>query len=95
MTLLFRPLRALTLEVRGVKEAVERLVELEEYTTARRWPRPTAVTGVEGVPVVDITYATDQDQAELAEIELRLTAATGQPPTEDEIVAEFDRRRAN
>ena len=101
--LLWRPLRMLTNEVYGVRLALTRLAELEEkrleveeYAVGRKWPRPAATLAEAAeVPVVDITYTTDQDQVELAEIELRLTAARGMPPTEDEIVAEYDRLRSS
>lgn len=45
-----------------------------------------------GVPAVEVAYVNDDYQAEIMDIELRLTGASGAPPTEDEILAEYERR---
>jgi hypothetical protein len=41
---------------------------------------------------VRISYVTDDFSAELAEIELGLTRVLGQPPDEDQVMAEYERR---
>lgn len=45
-------------------------------------------------PAFAVSYVNDGEAAEMMDIELRLTAATGQPPTEEEIIREWDRRVA-
>ena len=42
---------------------------------------------------VEVTYVNDSYQAEIMDIELRLTMASGAPPTEEEILLEYERRR--
>lgn len=43
-------------------------------------------------PAVEITYVSEEGQAEWMEIELGLTRATGRPPTEEEVLVEYERR---
>lgn len=43
------------------------------------------------VPPVEVTYVNDVYQAEIMEIELRLTSASGMVPTEDDVLAEYER----
>lgn len=43
-------------------------------------------------PAVEVHFVNDNYQAEIMDIELRLTGASGAPPTEDEILAEYEKR---
>ena len=45
-------------------------------------------------PPVEISYVDEAMQLELEEITTRLEAVRGMPPSEEEIMAEWDRRRA-
>lgn len=42
-------------------------------------------------PQVEVTHVDAQDQVDLMEAELRFTQATGRPPSEEELLSEFDR----
>lgn len=67
----------------GIRAALDRMNALE-YGPAVQ-PRPD-------VPAVEVTYVSDEQQVALMDIELRLTSARGAAPTEDEVVAEYERR---
>lgn len=82
--------RGLRQEVQALRAGVDRIADALEQYNAHQWPQvrqadPTA-------PAVEVTYADQPQQQEFMDIELRLTAARGQPPTEDEILAEYERR---
>lgn len=90
----------LLLELRGIRRdlgllsaSVARIAEALELRNAHQWP--TRVTGpLPDGPPVEITYADGEQQREFMEIELRLTAARGMPPSEDEVIEEFNRMHA-
>ena len=87
-----RPLQRLVLAVERVAEAVEEQSEIlrQAYQITRR---PTAQAEAPPAPsTLEITYSDNAEQVLLMDIELQLTQARGVPPSEDEIVAEFDRR---
>ena len=81
-----RELRTTQHELHLLRVGVERLAD----TLARLVPVPTPMVSSD----VDVSYADIQSQAEFVDIETRLTTARGLPPTEDEILAEFERRHA-
>lgn len=86
----------LLLEVRGMRRELaelravgERIAAALEAYNAHAWPQ--MVQPISEVPAVEVEYVTNQQQAEFMEIESRLTLAKGLPPTEDEIIAEYNR----
>ena len=74
-------LRHLLRELQGIRRAMTRLADAQAPL-----PQGDQAAGVA------ITYVSDAQQAEFMEIELRLTQATGQPPTEEEVLLEWERR---
>lgn len=89
--LLLLEMRGIRKELEGLKTEVGRIASALELANAHHWPQTTQPDP--GVPAIDITYIDDQTQAEFMDIELRLTAARGAPPTEEEILREFELRR--
>lgn len=87
--LLLLELRGLRAEVARLATAQERLTEVMAAFFDRQYP--TQVQPDPSIPSVEISYVNVEHQRILMEVELRLTQARGQPPTEDEILAEFDR----
>lgn len=86
----------LLLEVRGLRREVARLADAQERQAvvleqffARQYPTP--VQPDPNAPPVEVSYVNAEHQRLLMEVELRLTQAKGQPPSEEEILAEFDR----
>lgn len=45
-------------------------------------------------PTVEVSFTDDAEQVEIEGIEARLTSATGQAPSEDEVLAELERVRS-
>jgi hypothetical protein len=77
-------------ELKGVRSELARIAAALETYNAHQWPQ--SIQPDPSIPAVEVSYVDTQVQAELLEIELRLTSATGQAPTEDEVVAEYVRR---
>lgn len=88
--LLFREIRGMRKDLSRLSQQVERIATALELRNAHEWPQEVA--GAEGQPGVEVSYADTQLQQEMVDIESRLTAARGLPPTEDEVVQEFLRR---
>lgn len=87
-----REQRALRLELQDIKAALLRIAGALE----QQWPPlPAAPSDVEINPPLDVQYVDDTFTAETMDIELRLTQARGMPPTEEEILQEYDRRHPN
>lgn len=87
----------LLLEVRGLRReaaqlrmGVERIAAALEAYNAHQWPQHTPAT--EETPSVEVTYADDQRTQDMMDVEMSLTQARGIPPTEDEILEEYERR---
>jgi len=77
-------------ELRGVHRQLSRIADaLEEYNS-HQWPQ-MAQPDPDQAPV-EVSYVDTVFQAELVDIEMRLTAAVGLPPSEDQILAEYVRR---
>lgn len=91
-----KDLKILHAEVIGVRSTLERIAEaLEVRNQHDGVSRPVTLTPVgpgEG-PAVEVSYADPQVTEEFDDIARRLTTARGMPPTEDEILEEFERRR--
>ena len=86
---LLRELRGLRTDVAGLRAASERIATAMEVQNAHHWPARSAP--VEGS--LAITYVETEQQAELMDIETRLTTARGIPPTEEEVLEEYQRRQ--
>lgn len=71
-------------------DAMERVAGALELQNAHAYPQQVQATP--DTPAVTVSYVDDREQAEMADIELRLTAARGMPPTEEEILEELLRR---
>lgn len=86
-----RDIKILHAELIGVRSALERIAtaieaaNLAEGIGASQLVDPTQ-------PAVEISHVDTQIAEAFMEIELQLTRATGMAPTEDEILAEFERR---
>lgn len=88
---LSRDITQLKAEIMGCRTALERIaagIERANQADGLEPPQPRDPDA----PAVEITYADTLVAQEFMDIETRLTQATGQPPTEDEIMAEFLRR---
>jgi len=77
-------------ELRGVRKELSRIAAALEDYNLHQWPQQ--IPQEEGQPTVEVSYVDTLFQQELVEIELRLTAAVGLPPSEDQILAEYVRR---
>lgn len=88
--LLLLELRGMRRELTTLTLAVSRIAEALERQNAHRYPTQHDSTQLPAT--TEVSYADTDTQQEFADIELRLTAAKGLPPTEDEILAEFERR---
>lgn len=84
-------LKALRTEVRDLSSGVARIAAALEAHMAHLAPAPPAAASPDS-PAFSVSYVNDEEAAAMMDVELRLTAATGQPPTEDEVLAEWDRR---
>jgi hypothetical protein len=83
-----RELRGIRADLKGLRVAAERIAAVLE---AQRPAAPRE--GSEADPLVSISYVDDAAAAEFMDIELRLTQAKGMPPSEEEIMAEYERRK--
>lgn len=81
--LLLRELRGLRQEMAGIRAVLESF-------HAHQFPQ--TVQADPSRPPVEVTYVNETQQREFMDIELRLTAARGTPPSEEEILAEWERR---
>lgn len=88
----FAERRTLLREVKGIRVELARLADALELRNAYDFPQK--IQRDPSRPAVEVEYVDTERAAELMEIELRLTNARGEPPTEDEILLEYDRRRA-
>lgn len=77
-------------ELQGINQTLLMIAGALDYRNAQDYG--ITIQPTPGVPAVDIAYVNDGYQAEIMDIELRLTGASGAPPTEDEILAEYERR---
>lgn len=84
---LLRETRRLRREIQALHAATERIAVALEFHNAHQWPQ--VVPATEDTPAFSVEYVEEGVQAELMDIELRLTAARGQPPTEEEIFADY------
>jgi hypothetical protein len=69
--------------------AQERVAAAMEARNQHDFPAAVAEAAQPGV---EVSYVDDAFQAELLDIEMRLTRATGQPPTDDEIMRDYEIR---
>ena len=89
----------LLLELRGMRREIARLAAAQERVAAglEAWlahQYPQKVQADPDKPAVEVSYVDREEQALLMDCELGLTKALGRLPTEDEVVEEFERRRA-
>lgn len=87
---LWSEVRSLRRELAGLREGVDRIAAALEQYNAHQWPQQVQPT--DDLPAVEVTYADEPQQQEFMDIELRLTAALGMPPTEDMILEEYHKR---
>lgn len=92
---IFGGLRGIRLELARIADAQERLADgydwqlreqRKQQDLAIQQDRPAAEGDIE------VTYVNDGEQELWMAIELDLTRATGRPPSEEEIMAEYQRR---
>lgn len=89
--ILLRELRGLRLEMQGIRTAVERLAAALETRNAHDYPQAVPAADP-SLPAVEVSYVDAAEQEEWMQVELDLTAARGIAPTEDEVLAEWERR---
>lgn len=77
-------------EIRSLRKAAERIAAALELRNAHDYPQ--IVRADAAIAPTEVTYVDEVHQAELMDIELRLTHASGAPPTEDDILSEYTRR---
>lgn len=80
-------------ELRLLRQACEGIQAALEYHNAQEWGM--TLQGDPALPAVEVTYVNDLHQAEMMDIELRLTQASGTPPTEEDMMVEWERRHAD
>ena len=80
-------------EVRGVRKELSRIAAALETYNQHQWPQH--IQPDPDLPAVEVSYVDAEHQLELMDIETRLTAARGQPPTEEEILQEYLRRHTD
>ena len=88
---LLRELKGLRGEMAGLRLAAERVAAALELQNAHAYPQ--VIQASPDSPAVQVSYTDDQAQLDLMEIELRLTGARGSPPTEEEVLVEWERLR--
>lgn len=81
-------IQAIRADLTALTLAVVRIADALELQNAHTFPLTREATP--DSPAFTLTHVDDAEQAELMDIELRLTAARGQLPTEDEILTEFE-----
>jgi len=74
-------------ELRRLRTAAERIATALELQNAHAYPQLVVSPDDRET---EVTYVDAEHQATLMEIEMRLTAAKGIPPTEDEILAMWE-----
>jgi hypothetical protein len=74
-------------ELRRLRTAAERIATALELQNAHAYPQLVVSPDDRET---EVTFVDAQHQAALMEIEMRLTAAKGIPPTEDEILAMWE-----
>lgn len=92
----FMRLRRLARETRGLRQdlhaltaGILRIAAALELRNAHDYPQVLRSTEDRAT---EVSFVREDEQAEFMDIELRLTQASGQPPTEDEILQEYWRR---
>lgn len=91
-TMLLRELRGFRQELQGLRAAVERIAHALEERNAHDFP--VRLQPDPDVPAVEVSYVDTAEQQELLDIEMGLTVARGMPPSEEDVLQEFERRRA-
>jgi hypothetical protein len=81
-------------ELRGINRNLGRIASALELRNAHDYGLQVRVQQ-EGQTLreTEIVFVNEAKTEELAEIELQLTRATGQPPSEDAVICEWERRR--
>jgi len=90
--LLLPELQLLRQDLQQINTTLAQIAGALDYRNAQEYG--VQVQPDPAVPAVEIAYVRDDYQAEIMDIELRLTQASGAPPTEEEILQEYERRRA-
>jgi hypothetical protein len=85
-------LQGLRKSVEQLQQSVERIADAMELANTHAFPHQAAAAPIAGVEPTTVEFVDSRVQEAYAEIELGLTAVRGIPPSEDEIVAEFERR---
>lgn len=85
--LALRELRRLRKDLGALTVAVARIAAALELQNAHAYPQVLAQANRE----TTVEYVDSTLQASMVDIELRLTRATGQPPTEEDILSEYER----
>lgn len=88
--LLLLELRGMRRELADLKVALSRIATALEERNAHEWPQQVPQGDL---PAVEVSYADDVVSQEMMQVELDLTNAKGMPPSEDEILLEYERRK--
>lgn len=88
--LLIPELTLLRKDLQAINQTLALIVGALDYRNAQEYG--VTVQPDPKLPAVEVNFVNDAYQAEIMDIELRLTGASGAPPTEDEILAEYEKR---
>lgn len=80
-------------ELKGIRTELQLLTQtLGRIASTLEAQHPSAHSQIQSPDdSVEVAYVDDAMQAELMEIELRLAQATGRPPNESQVMAEYER----
>lgn len=90
-TLLLLEVRRLRRDLAGLQQEIARIATAMELANAHAYPMQ--IQPDDGLPPVEVLHVDDAQQEEFMDIELRLTRAKGIPPSEEEILKEYELRR--
>lgn len=88
--LLIPELTLLRQDLQSINATLQLIGSTLDYKNAQDYG--VTIQPTPGVPAVEVNYINDSYQAEIMDIELRLTGASGSPPTEEEVLVEYERR---
>lgn len=86
-------IRGVLRELQTTNALLTRIATALEAANAHQWPQ-TFPSADPTEAAVAVTHVNDADQQMWMDVELDLTAARGMPPTEEEVLAEFERRKS-
>ena len=90
--ILLREVRAIRQELMALRAGLDRVAGALEASNAHQWPQ--LIQPNPALPPVTVSHVDTQEQLEWLDIEERLVASMGRLPSEEEMMAEWERRHA-